>query len=105
MNNNEFQRRENLPFEIDESRERRKPKNKKKGKKIFFARSLISLGLSLVLIFSLAWTLLYTVAHGPSELMRERLVSAAYEKSSTSWIPHLVLPADEIDAILERQGD
>ncbi len=105
MNNNEFQRTENLPFEVDETRERRKPKNKKGNQRIIVVRSLISLGLSLVLIFSLAWTFLYTVAHGPSDLMRERFVTAAAEKDSTKWIPHLVLPSDEIDAILERQGE
>ncbi len=105
MNNNEFQRTENLPFEIDETKKRRKPKNKRDHKKVIVIRSLISVALSLLLVFSLSWTLLYTIVHGPSEQMRDRFVKEAYEKPSTSWIPHLVLPADEIDSIIEAEGE
>ncbi len=105
MNNNEFQRTENLPFEIDETKKRRKPKNKRDCKKVILVRSMISVALSLLLVFSLSWTMLYTIVHGPSKQMRDRLVTEASEKPLTSWIPHLVLPADEIDAILEGEGD
>lgn len=105
MNNNEFQRRENLPFEIDETKERRKPKNKRDFKKVIIVRSLISVALSLLLVFCLSWTLIFTIVHGPSEQMRNRFVTEASEKASTSWIPHLVLPKDEIEAILEGEGE
>ena len=52
MNNNEFQRTENLPFEIDESKARRKPKSKKKktSPAEIVARVIISVALSALLV-------------------------------------------------------
>jgi len=105
MNKTEFQRSENLSFEIDETLQRRKPKNNKGWAVVIILRSLISVVLSLVLAFSLLWTYAYTILRGPSEDMKERFVLAACEKPYTEWIPHLVLPSDEIEAIMERQGD
>ena len=107
MNNNVFQRTENLPFEIDETKQRRKPKTKKSktSKTEICVRTLVSLVLSLILVFTLAWTYAYTVVHGPSEAMKERFVAETSENSMTSWIPHLVLSSAEIEEILERQVD
>lgn len=105
MNNNEFIRTENLPFEVDETVARRKPQGNSNLGKTVFLRALVSVVLSFVLVFSLMWTYAYTVVHGPSMKMKEEFVRSAYEKSSTKWIPHLVLPSAEIDAIIERQVD
>ncbi|MBO5700827.1 MAG: hypothetical protein J6S71_00145 [Clostridia bacterium] len=107
MNNNEFQRTENLPFEIDETKQRRKPKenNKKTSGTTVVVRILVSIVLSAFLVFTLAWTYAYTVVHGPSEAMKERFVAESSENGLTSWLPHLVLPSDEIDEILERRAD
>lgn len=107
MNNNEFQRTENLPFEIDESKARRKPKSKKKktSPAEIVARVIISVALSALLVFTMAWTYAYTVVHGPSEAMKERFVAEASESGATSWLPRLVLPSDEIEEILERKVD
>lgn len=105
--NNEFQRTENLPFEIDETKQRRRPKeeNKRNLGGVIIVRTLISILLSFVLVFTLAWTYAYTVVHGPSEAMKERFVADSSENGLTSWLPHLVLPSDEIDEILERRAD
>jgi len=105
MNNNEFIRTENLPFEVDETIARRKPYGNKNFGKIIVVRALISAALLLVLAFSLMWTYAYTVVHGPSARMKEEFVCNAYEKASTKWIPHLVLPSAEIDAIIEGRVD
>ncbi len=107
MNNNEFQRTENLPFEIDETKQRRKPKesNKKTSGTTITVRILVSLVLSVFLVFTLAWTYAYTVVHGPSEAMKERFVAEASGNALTSWLPHLVLPSAEIDEILERGAE
>jgi hypothetical protein len=37
--------------------------------------------------------------------MKERFVAESSENGLTSWLPHLVLPSDEIDEILERRAD
>ena len=107
MNNNEFQRTENLPFEIDETKNRRKPKTKKQKTSgiTVIIRTLVSLILTFCLVFTLAWTFAYTVVHGPSEAAKERFVSEASENTLTSWLPYLVLPEDEIEKILERRAD
>lgn len=106
MNNNEFQRTENLPFEVDETKLRRKPKTGAKGssKKEIVVRTLVSLLLTALLCFTLVWTYSYTIVHGPSEAMKERFVLEASENEAISWLPYTLLPADEIEAILEKAG-
>ena len=103
MNNIEFQRTENLPFEIDETKHRRKPKTKKN--KISVATVIVRIFVSLILlaflVFSLAWTFAYTVVHGPSPAAKELFVEKTAENSLTSWIPYLVLPSGEIAEIIE----
>lgn len=100
MNNNATTLIENGSFEIDETQKRRKPRENGKTVKIVIGRSLISLGLTLLLILSLVWTLLFTIAHGPSESLRDLLVMSAMQASATKWVPYLVLPAEEVDAII-----
>lgn len=96
----EFQRTENLPFEVDETKQRRKPGGKVDLKMLVIWRILISAALSLLLAALLSWTMLFTILRGPSDLMRERFVAEASENRATSWLPYLVLPANEIDEIL-----
>ncbi|MGM9642968.1 MAG: hypothetical protein ACI3XI_07140 [Eubacteriales bacterium] len=92
-------------FNVDETQNRRKPKgeNKLLGR-VVLVRALISIVLAALLVFTLAWTWLYTIAHGPSDAMRERLVREAYE-AGAEWIPALVLPSDVIDELLGKAGD
>jgi hypothetical protein len=89
------------PFEGEGIGQRRKPAEKKCHTEIIISRSIISLLLALLLIASLGWTWLFSVVHGPSETYRDEIVSRAMSKSSTKWIPYLVLPANEIDAIMQ----
>lgn len=107
MNNNEFQRTENLPFEVDETKQRRKPKapHKKTSKSEVIVRSLVSIVLSFVLMFTLVWTYAFTVVHGPSEAMKERFIAEASDNALTSWLPYLVISSAEIEEILERKVD
>lgn len=101
MNINEFGARIDEPFEGDGIGQRRKPAQKKCPTEVIVSRSVISLLLVLLLIASLAWTWLFTVVHGPSETYRDEIVNRAMSNPSTKWIPYLVLPASEIDAILQ----
>ncbi len=100
----EFERKENTPFEVDESRSRRHPHEDGCDAKGFVLRFVISLLLGTLLAATLAWTYLYTIAHGASDGMRERLVREAHA-ADADWIPALVLPASEIDEILGREAD
>ena len=83
---------------------RRKPRGSKKtgGKYRVLRRVLISLGLTIVLLFLLVWLLVFSVAHGPSESMRDLLVTSAMQASATKFVPYLVLPASEVEDIMTR---
>lgn len=100
MNVNEFGARMDEPFE-DGAGQRRRPSEKKCPKEVIVGRTVISLLLALLLVASLGWTWLYSVTHGPSETYRDEIVSRAVSRSGTKWIPYLVLPASEIDSIMQ----
>ena len=100
MNVNEFQTRIDEPFE-EGTGQRRRPSEKKCRKDVIVFRSVVSLLLALLLAASLGWTWLYTVVHGPSETYRDEIVNRAMSKASTKWIPYLVLPASEINSIMQ----
>lgn len=55
--------------------------------------------LLLILIGSL-YAALYTIAHGPSETVRNMLVLSAKQASATKWVPSLFLPAETVNKIL-----
>ncbi len=100
----EFERTENRPFEVDESQKRRHPHEDVTDIKTVIVRVIVSLLLAALLVFTLAWTFFYTVAHGPSDSMRERFVKESHE-AGADWIPYLVMPADDIGEIMGRSGD
>ncbi len=93
----------NKSFEVDENQNRRKPKNNRGIFGVIALRSAISILLAVLLIFTLAWTWLYTIAYGPSDAMRERLVLESHD-AGADWIPALVLPDELIEEILGREG-
>ncbi len=99
----EFERKENRPFEVDETQKRRHPHEEVTDAKTVTVRVIISILLSLMLILTLAWTFLYTIAHGPSDDMREKFVRESYE-AGAEWIPELVMPAEDIGEIMGKAG-
>lgn len=102
MNINEFQTRIDEPFDGNGAAQRRRPAETKCPKEVIVFRSLISVLLALFLVATLGWTWLFSVVHGPSETYRDEIVSRAMGKSGTKWIPYLVLPASEIDEIMQN---
>lgn len=101
MNIKEYQTRIDEPFEGNGSWQRRRPTEKKNSTDVILFRSVVSILLALLLVASLGWTWLFAVLNGPSETYRDEIVSRAMSKSSTKWIPYLVLPASEIDEIMQ----
>lgn len=101
MNINEFGARVDEPFDDNGEKQRRKPSQKKCSPDVIISRAVISCLLAILLIVSLSWTWLFSVVYGPSETYRDELVARTMSKSSTKWIPYLVLPASEIDAIMQ----
>lgn len=79
-----------------------KVKNKKRvNASSIVKRVFISIGLTLVLILAMVYSLVFAVAHGPSITLRNTLVNMAMQASATKWVPKLVLSASEVDAIVE----
>ena len=63
-------------------------------------RVFISLGLVIVLLLVMVYSLVYAIANGPSVTLRDTLVNMAMQASATKWVPGLVLSSEEVDAIL-----
>ncbi|MBP5270128.1 MAG: phosphodiester glycosidase family protein [Clostridia bacterium] len=81
-----------------------KVKRRRPGRRGLFWKVLGRIGLSIlltiVIILVLAWSLMFTVAHGPSPAMRDYLVGMAMQASATKFVPYLVLSSEDVDAIL-----
>ena len=98
MDINEFKERIDEPFDGDSLR--RIPAESRCPKKTIILRSIISLILALLLVATLAWTWLFTIMYGPSETYRNEMVHKYNENAITKWVPYLVLPASEVEAII-----
>ncbi len=102
MNNNEIQINENKSPETGVKVRRRRPRSGRGLLKAVIVRTLISIALTLLLVFLLLWTLMYSIAHGPSESLRDLLVMSAMQASATKWVPYLVLSAEDVEAIINN---
>ena len=85
--------------------DRRIPKNKKPIKPLTFKRVVLR---SLLVIFTSIMLAIITIAsactvicYGPSESLRNMLVLSAKQASATKWIPHLFMPNEMIEKILQ----
>ncbi len=80
-------------------------KRRRPNRKGIVGRVLARIGISFLLviflILFLAWSLMFTIAHGPSPAMRDYLVGMAMQASATKFVPYLVLSSADVDAILE----
>ena len=99
MSVNEYKQRIDDPFDSDSSKYRRRA-GKGSVAGVVIARIFISLLLIILLAATLMWSLLYTIANGPSDAYRNKLVTDAAALDLTSWIPYTVLPAEEVDRII-----
>ncbi len=63
-------------------------------------RFFISIGLILLMLILMVYTLAFEIAHGPSETLRDTLVNMAMQASATKWAPGLVLSAETVEKIL-----
>ncbi len=100
MSVNEYKKRIDDPFDSDASKYRRTAGDGGVSGEVITIRVLVSILLAVLLAATLMWSLLYTIANGPSEDYRVKLVTDAAASDATKWIPYTVLPAKEIDRIL-----
>ena len=101
MSVNEYKQRMDDPFESDSSNYRKKPVNGAMVA-VVMIRVLLSLLLLILLAATLMWSLLYTIANGASDAYRNKLVTDAAASDATRWIPYTVLPAEDVDRIINN---
>ena len=80
---------------------RRTPKKRLTAGTVVRRILLVLLSLLLFIIISV-YTLVFTVAHGPSETVRDLLVQAADQASATKWVPYLFLDKETVKGILSQ---
>ena len=87
------------PSRIPATPKRRKAKKKSLVKK-YIGRFFIALLVVLVLVVYSVFSLVSTVANGPSETMRDQLVLMAMQASATKWVPGLFLSDETVNEIV-----
>ena len=69
--------------------------------KKYIARSFIALGVALVLVIYVVFSLVSAIATGPSPTLRDQLVLMAMQASATKWVPGLFLPDEAVQKIVD----
>lgn len=83
------------------ARPRRTEKPKRRGRVgRVIRRTLLFLLVLLVSALYVLFSAVATVAHGPSETIRDLLVLSAMQASATKWVPGLFLGKETVDAIV-----
>ena len=86
MANEKFQKRIDEPFDDDSSKYRRVADEYHTSAGVIVGRILISVLLTVLLAATLMWSLLYTIAHGPSEDYRIKLVTEKLKSYRESFV-------------------
>ncbi|MBR5314848.1 MAG: hypothetical protein IKU45_05515, partial [Clostridia bacterium] len=77
-----------------------KPRRKKSNTGKYVGRFFILLGVIVALLVYVIFSAVATVAHGPSETVRDLLVLSAMQASATKWVPGLFLPDETVEQIV-----
>jgi len=80
-------------------------KKKKSRAGVYVGRSFAVLGLVLVFLIVTLFSSVFVIAHGPSRSIRDLLVLTADHSSAAKWVPHLFLPGDVIEGILNKSEE
>lgn len=76
--------------------------SRRRGAGVIVRRVLLSVGTFIVFAVFAVYMLLFTVAKGPSETVRNMLVLSAKQASATKWVPSLFLDDETIEDILQN---
>ena len=90
------------PLPREEKRRPRREKKKRGGAGRIIRRILLCLLVLLLSALYMLFSAVATVAHGPSETVRDLLVLSAMQASATKWVPGLFLSADTVNEIVEN---
>lgn len=90
------------PVPNEEKRRPRREKKKRGGAGRIIRRILLCLLVLLLSALYMLFSAVATVAHGPSETVRNLLVLSAMQASATKWVPGLFLSAETVNEIVEN---
>ena len=106
MNQNSPKREKKIAFSnsdyLDYAGFRRRTPKKRPTAGTIVRRSLLVFFSILLFIIISVYTLVFTVAHGPSETIRDLLVQAADQASATKWVPYIFLDKETVKDILAQ---
>lgn len=88
-----------LPSMPATNTKKRKAKKQSNAAK-YIGRVFITLGVVIALLVYVVFSLVSTIATGPSVTMRDQLVLMAMQASATKWVPGLFLPAETVEKIV-----
>ena len=63
-------------------------------------RVLGCIGTAILFVVVTVYVLVFSIAHGPSETMRNALVLSAMQASATKWVPGIFLSSETVDEIV-----
>ena len=69
------------------------------------AKTGLSVMLALLLLLALLWSLMFFIAHGPSQTMRDLLVGMALQSGAMKFLPYTVMSASTVNSIIEKEAD
>lgn len=72
--------------------------------RLFYRIILIAVTVLLLAVFAV-WYTINTIAHGPSETIRNALVLSAMQASATKWVPGLFLDDETVDKIVNSSQE
>lgn len=110
------EKKEYKALKTDENRRYKAERSVKKSKeydasyywgfalRVFYRIILIIVTVALLLTFAV-YSVVYTIAHGPSETVRNTLVQMALQSSAAKWVPNLFLSQNEIDEIMKKSEE
>ena len=71
----------------------------------YIGRFFAVVGALLLFVVVAVFATVGTIAHGPSETIRDLLVQSAMQASATKWVPYLFLPAETVDSIITKSEE
>lgn len=90
------------PMPKEKERRPRREKKKRGGAGRIIRRILLCLLVLLLSALYMLFSAVATVAHGPSETVRDLLVLSAMQASATKWVPGLFLSTETVNEIVEN---
>ncbi len=90
---------------ISAPKKKKEEEKKKRSVGKYIGRFFAAVGAFLLFFVIAVFATVGTIAHGPSETLRDLLVNSAMQASATKWVPYLFLSEDTVSSILDKSEE